>query len=109
MNTFCLRVGNRGIDSASGYCCRTGTGYKLHNSSRKVRSGLPGLFWSSSFQSNTDLWLISGNVSCATLMGIEGYFILMAQQLVSLIFVTVAFLVRRIKPVTESGTLGTDK
>ena len=37
------------------------------------------------------LWLMVGNVSCASLMGVEGYFILMAQQLVSLAFVTDAF------------------
>lgn len=54
------------------------------------------------------LWLMLGNVSCASLMGIEGYFILMTQQLVSLIFVTDAFLVRRNKPIIESGTLGPD-
>ncbi len=52
------------------------------------------------------LWLMLGNVSCASLMGIEGYIILMTQQLVSLIFVTDAFLVRRNKPGIESGTLG---
>ena len=42
-------------------------------------------------------WLMLGNVSCASLMGIEGFFILMIQQLVSLIFVADAFLVRRKK------------
>ena len=45
------------------------------------------------------LWLMLGNVSCASLMGIEGFYILMTQQLVSLGFVTDAFLVRRNKPV----------
>ena len=40
------------------------------------------------------LWLMLGNVSCASLMGIEGYRVLMAQQLVSLVFVTDAFLTR---------------
>ena len=53
------------------------------------------------------LWLILGNVSCASLMGIEGYFILMTQQLVSLAFVTDAILARRKKRILESGTLGT--
>ena len=43
------------------------------------------------------LWLMLGNVSCASLMGIEGFYILMTQQLVSLGFVTDAFLVRRKK------------
>ncbi len=43
------------------------------------------------------LWLMLGNVSCASLMGIEGYFIFMTQQLVSLAFVTDAFLTRRKK------------
>ncbi len=54
------------------------------------------------------LWLMLGNISCASLMGIEGFFILMIQQLVSLIFVTDAFLVRRKKPIIESSLLGTD-
>ena len=52
-------------------------------------------------------WLMLGNISCASLMGMEGYFILMIQQLVSLIFVTDAFLVRRRKCTigkTVSGT-----
>ena len=39
-------------------------------------------------------WLMLGNVSCASLMGIEGYFVLMAQQMISLKFVTDAYLVR---------------
>lgn len=43
------------------------------------------------------LWLMLGNVSCASLMGIEGYFILMTQQLVSFAFVTDAFWVRKKK------------
>ena len=54
------------------------------------------------------LWLMLGNVSCAALMGIEGFFILMAQQLVSLAFVTDAFLARGKKLVIESSGLGTD-
>ena len=47
------------------------------------------------------LWLMLGNVSCASLMGIEGFFILMAQQLVSLAFVTDAFLAHRKKLMVE--------
>jgi hypothetical protein len=43
------------------------------------------------------IWLMIGNISCATLMGLEGFTILMIQQLVSLIFVADAFLVRRKK------------
>ena len=54
------------------------------------------------------LWLMIGNVSCASLMGIEGFYILMTQQLVSLGFVSDAFWVRRNKPVIESGAVGTD-
>ena len=54
------------------------------------------------------LWLMLGNVSCASLMGIEGYFIFMTQQLVSLAFVTDAFLTRRKKRIIESSTLKTD-
>ena len=41
------------------------------------------------------LWLMLGNVSCSTLMGLEGFFILMAQQLISLVFVTDAYMVRK--------------
>ncbi|WP_320169403.1 hypothetical protein [Maridesulfovibrio sp.] len=41
------------------------------------------------------LWLMLGNVSCAALMGLQGFYILMAQQLISLIFVIDAFLIRR--------------
>jgi hypothetical protein len=41
------------------------------------------------------LWLMLGNVSCASLMHIEGYYLLMFQQLLSLIFVTDAFMVRK--------------
>ncbi|MGE4297843.1 MAG: hypothetical protein AB7E47_07430 [Desulfovibrionaceae bacterium] len=41
------------------------------------------------------LWLMLGNVSCSALMGREGYYILMSQQLVSLGFVVDAFVTRR--------------
>ena len=41
------------------------------------------------------LWLMLGNVSCATLMGMEGFLILMTQQLISLLFVTDAYIVRK--------------
>lgn len=40
-------------------------------------------------------WIMLGNVACSILMGIEGYYILMVQQLVSLIFVTDAYLTRK--------------
>ena len=40
-------------------------------------------------------WLMLGNVSCASLMGIQGFLILMIQQLISFVFVTDAYLVRR--------------
>lgn len=53
-------------------------------------------------------WLILGNVSCASLMGMEGFFILMTQQMVSLIFVTDAFLVRRKKYIIGKTVSGTD-
>jgi len=53
-------------------------------------------------------WLMLGNVSCASLMGIEGYFILMIQQLVSLIFVADAFLVRRNNTIATSNVPGID-
>ena len=51
------------------------------------------------------LWLMLGNVSCASLMGIEGFSILMIQQLVSLCFVTDACWVRRNKTKIKSGAL----
>jgi hypothetical protein len=41
------------------------------------------------------LWLMLGNISCASLMGIEGFLVLMTQQMVSLVFVTDAFIVRK--------------
>lgn len=40
------------------------------------------------------LWLILGNMSCAALMGLEGYYILAGQQLFSLVFVTDAYVIR---------------
>ncbi|BCS88381.1 nicotinamide mononucleotide transporter [Pseudodesulfovibrio sediminis] len=40
-------------------------------------------------------WLMLGNVSCSTLMGIQQYYILMVQQLVSLVFVVDAYRTRR--------------
>lgn len=39
-------------------------------------------------------WLMLGNVSCSALMGIEGYYILMLQQAVSLFFVVDAYRTR---------------
>ena len=48
------------------------------------------------------IWLIIGNVSCASLMGLEGFYILMIQQLISLIFVTDAFIYRRKRNISES-------
>lgn len=52
-------------------------------------------------------WLMLGNVMCSTLMGIEGYFILMVQQLVSLIFVTDAYSVRRKRDAGKSSLIRT--
>jgi hypothetical protein len=48
------------------------------------------------------LWLMLGNVSCASLMGMEGFHVLMTQQIVSLGFVIDAFRVRRQKTLKES-------
>ncbi len=39
-------------------------------------------------------WLILGNLSCSVLMGIQGFYFLMVQQVISLIFVTDACLAR---------------
>ncbi len=40
-------------------------------------------------------WLMTGNVTCSCLMGIEGYYLLMIQQLISLIFVADAYIHRK--------------
>ena len=48
-------------------------------------------------------WLMLGNVSCASLMGLEGFFVLMAQQTVSLFFVTDAYLARTQTLISESS------
>lgn len=48
-------------------------------------------------------WLMLGNVSCASLMGLEGFLLLMAQQTVSLFFVTDAYLARRQTLISESN------
>ncbi|QGY40812.1 hypothetical protein GM415_11980 [Pseudodesulfovibrio cashew] len=40
-------------------------------------------------------WLMLGNVSCSALMGIQHYYILMVQQLLSLFFVVDAYRTRR--------------
>ena len=47
------------------------------------------------------IWLMLGNVSCGSLMGLEGFYILIIQQLISIIFVTDAFINRRKRPVTQ--------
>ena len=39
-------------------------------------------------------WLMLGNVTCAALMGIQGYYVLMGQQMVSLVFVADALITR---------------
>ena len=36
-------------------------------------------------------WLMAGNISCSALMGIQGYFLLMVQQVLSLVFVADAY------------------
>jgi len=53
-------------------------------------------------------WLMLGNATCAALMGIEGFFLLMTEQVVSLIFVTDAFLVRRKKLIRRTSLVGAD-
>lgn len=40
-------------------------------------------------------WLMIGNISCAFLMHLEGYKILMAQQILSLVFVIDAYIARK--------------
>ena len=52
-------------------------------------------------------WLMLGNVTCSTLMGIQGYYILMTQQLLSLIFVTDAYLIRRKRSAIEPDIVQT--
>ena len=56
---------------------------------------LMGTYMMAKDNSQGYLWLMLGNVSCASLMGMEGFYILMTQQLISLCFVTDAFWVRR--------------
>ena len=48
-------------------------------------------------------WLMLGNVACASLMGIQSYWILMLQQLLSLVFVIDACRIRRRYP---RGSIG---
>ena len=50
-------------------------------------------------------WLMLGNVSCAVLMGIEGYSVLMIQQMISFIFVTDACLARKKIFVNKAGAV----
>ncbi|WP_316899329.1 nicotinamide mononucleotide transporter [Pseudodesulfovibrio indicus] len=50
------------------------------------------------------LWFMLGNVSCAALMGLQGYSILMAQQLVSLVFVADAWRSRKAAKGRDSST-----
>lgn len=56
---------------------------------------LMGTYLSAKDNAKGYFWFMLGNVSCAALMGLQGYHILMAQQLVSLIFVVDAWRMRR--------------
>lgn len=49
------------------------------------------------------LWLMLGNVSCSTLMGLEGFYLLMGQQLISLAFVIDAYMIRRINDAADAA------
>ena len=49
---------------------------------------LLGTYFMAKQKSSGYLWLMLGNVSCAALMGLQGYYLLMVQQTVSLVFVT---------------------
>lgn len=40
-------------------------------------------------------WLMLGNITCAAIMGIQGYYVLMVQQILSLVFVTDAYVNRK--------------
>lgn len=50
------------------------------------------------------LWLVVGNISCALLMGLQGFYILMCQQLISLLFVVDAYIIRRKKTIEKNNT-----
>ncbi|AMK11160.1 MAG: nicotinamide mononucleotide transporter [Pseudodesulfovibrio sp.] len=50
------------------------------------------------------LWFMLGNISCAALMGLQGYSILMTQQLVSLVFVADAWRSRKAAKGKDSST-----
>ena len=46
-------------------------------------------------ESSGYLWLMVGNVSCAALMGLQGYYLLMVQQTVSLVFVADGYRIQK--------------
>jgi hypothetical protein len=56
---------------------------------------LIGTYFSAKDNVNGYFGFMLGNLSCAVLMGNQGYYILMAQQLVSLVFVADAYRARR--------------
>ena len=56
---------------------------------------LLGTYLAAHNQAQGYLWLMLGNLSCAALMGRQGFSILMVQQLLSLAFVVDAYAVRR--------------
>ncbi len=60
-----------------------------------IASGfLLGTYFMARDSQNGYLWLVLGNISCAALMYLQGYYILMVQQLASLVFVLDAYLIR---------------
>jgi len=107
------------LDSIAKLSVLLGIGLSIHefggikNLSQFLELGIAAGFLMGTYMMAKDnaqgyLWLMLGNVSCASLMGIQGFFILMTQQMVSLAFVTDALLTRRKKRISESSALGTD-
>ena len=58
---------------------------------------LVGTYMLAKEKSQGYVWLMVGNISAASLMGVQGYYLLMAQQLVSLVLVIDAYRIRRQK------------
>lgn len=58
---------------------------------------LVGTYMLAKEKSQGYVWLMVGNISAASLMGVQGYYLLMAQQLISLVLVIDAYRIRRQK------------
>ena len=70
---------------------------------------LMGTYLMAKDESQGYFWLMLGNISCASLMGMQGLFIFMAQQMLSLVFVIDAYLVRRKKCMKKADFFETNE